>query len=102
MRRNNSIISELETGIVLTQGNHSDHIGFLYGNYTNDYELNADLVKEFGNNSKLSLYSLNNNIMHSFLALPYESIGAIIPIGFKNGSTESMMFSFDNKRYIND
>ena len=91
-------ISELRTGVTLTQDNQTEHIGLLYGNYTDEYEINADLAKMFGFASVMYAYSLSQNEQLAFQAVSIDSIYPI-PVGYKNAKIEPMEFAFDNTRY---
>ena len=89
-------ISEVRTGITLTQGNRIEHIGLLYGNYTDEYEINADLAKMFGNAPYLYSYSLASGEPLAFQAVSIDSIYPI-PVGYKNAKIEPAVFAFDSE-----
>ena len=91
---------ELKTGITLTQEDRTEHIGLLYGNYTDEYEINADLAKMFGNAPVLYAYSLSQGEALAFQAVSIDTIYPI-PVGFKNAKINTMTFAFDSKRYTN-
>lgn len=90
---------EIETGLILSQGNSTDHIGLLFGNYTDGYELNADLSKEFGEEQPMSAYSLMGTTPLAFQALPLESMARPIPLGYRKANMSPMTFSFDDSQY---
>lgn len=94
-------ISELRTGITLTQNNRTEHIGLLYGNYTDEYEINADLAKMFGFAPVMYAYSLSQNEQLAFQAVSIDSIYPI-PVGYRNAKIEPMTFAFDNTRYTSE
>lgn len=96
---NNYAMEELETGIILSQGESSDHLGLLFGNFTDNYELNADLTKEFGEAQPLSTYSLMGTTPMAYLALSMDAITRPIPLGYRKAESEQMTFSFDKSRY---
>ena len=91
---------ELKTGITITQEGRTEHIGLLYGEYTDEYEINADLAKMFGNAPVLYAYSLSQCEALAFQAVSIDSIYPI-PLGFKNAKISTMTFAFDSKRYTN-
>lgn len=92
--------SELRTGITLTQENRTEHIGLLYGDYTDEYEINADLAKMFGSTPVMYAYSLANREALAFQAVSIDSLYSI-PVGYRNASTSAMKFAFDSERYTN-
>lgn len=98
-RRNRS--SELRTGVTLTQGDRTEHIGLLYGNHTDEYEINADLAKMFGSVPVMYAYSLSHGEALAFQAVSIDSIYPI-PIGYRNAKVAPMVFAFDDERYMHD
>ena len=84
---------DIELGILITDNSTSDCAGIMFGEYTSDYELNADLLKEFGDNSRLSLYFTHGGIQHSFLALPSDMISNPVSVGVKNSKSNDLVFS---------
>ena len=95
----NDVIEELETGILLTQGNRTEQIGLLFGDYTYDYELNADLLKEIGEAQPMSAYSLQGSTPLAFQALPAEAMARPILLGYRKAQSGLMTFSFDDSQY---
>lgn len=93
--------SGLRTGITLSQGDREEHIGLVYGDYTDEYEINADLAKMFGNASAMYAYSLSKGVALAFQAVSIDSIYPI-PLGYKNAKISPMTFAFDSARYVND
>lgn len=91
--------NELEIGIIISQNNSSDHTGIIFGNYSDDYEINADLNKEFGNDGNISIYSIINNNLLAFQAMSYDYLFRPISIGYKNVKMEPITISFDENRY---
>ena len=94
-------ISEVRTGVTLTQNNRTEHIGLLYGDYTDQYEINADLAKMFGFAPVMYAYSLSQNEQLAFQAISIDSIYPI-PVGYRNAKIEPMTFAFDNTRYTSE
>jgi hypothetical protein len=99
--RRNRGISEVRTGVTLTQDDRTEHIGLLYGNYTDEYEINADLVKMFGFAPVLSGYSLAQGEALAFQAVSIDSLYPI-PVGYRNANSTTMTFAFDTERYTNN
>ena len=95
----NNAIEELETGIILSQGDKSDCVGLLFGDFTDNYELNADLAKEFGSAQPMSAYSLMGTTPMAFQALSIDAMTRPIPVGYRKAGSEQMTFSFDDSRY---
>lgn len=96
---NKTETQEIETGLMLSQGDNKDHIGLLFGNYTDSYELNADLAKEFGEEQPMSAYSLMGTTPLAFQALSVESMARPIPLGYRKANMSPMTFSFDDSQY---
>lgn len=99
MSNNKSDNTELDIEILIMQGSDKDNAGLTFGDYTDDYELNADLIKEFGESKKLSLYSLqmSNNDLLSYQAISYDYFDRAIPIGYRNAKIgEPIIFSLDD------
>ena len=92
-------IEELETGILLSQGDRTDHVGLLFGDFTDNYEINADLAKEFGSAQPMSAYSLMGTTPMAFQALSIDAMARPIPVGYRKAGNEQMTFSFDDNRY---
>jgi hypothetical protein len=90
---------EIEAGVILSQGSNTDHIGLLFGDFTEAYELNADLAKEFGSAQPMSAYSLLASTPMAYIALPMEGINRPVPVGYRKAEMSEMTFSFDDGRY---
>ena len=90
---------KIRTGLLLTQGDNIDHIGLLFGNFTYDYEVNADLAKQFGEEQPMSVYSLMGAIPMAYQALPIDAMTRPISLGYRKADATSMTFSFDDSRY---
>ena len=86
---------EIEVGITLTQGEQVDHTGLLYGDYTDAYEVNADLAKQFGQLQPMSLYSLNNGQPLAYQALAMDDISRSVPLGYRKADNAPMTFAWD-------
>jgi len=97
--------SKLTAGLTLTQGDKSDRTGLLIGEqYTNDYDINADLVKMMGSKQGLSVFSIADNQKLAYIALPFaEGLSTqetVIPLGYSKATVgSSMTFAFDEERY---
>ena len=92
----------IRTGLLLSQGDEVDHIGLLFGDYTYDYEVNADLAKQFGEAQPMSVYSLMGNIPMAYQALPIDAMNRPVPVGYRKADITSMTFSFDDSRYARE
>lgn len=90
---------EIATGVILSQGSNTDHVGLLFGDFTEAYELNADLAKEFGEAQPMSAYSLLASTPMAYIALPMEGINRPVPVGYRKAEMSEMTFSFDDGRY---
>lgn len=92
---------EYEMGVILTNDSISDRTGLLYGElFTQDYEMNADLVKMFGSNQPMSFYSIGaNDQPRAFNALPLAEAGQPVPLGFRNAPHGTMQVAFDTAHY---
>lgn len=96
---------KLAAGLKLTQGDKSDCTGLLISeSYTNDYDINADLVKMMGSKQGLSVFSLAGNQMLSYIALPptegLSTQETVIPLGYSKATVGgNMTFAFDEARY---
>ena len=95
----NKAVEDLEFGITLTQGSFSDHTGMLYGDYTDAYEINADLAKQFGSSQPMSLYTLSGSQALAYQAVSMEALEEAIPLGYRNASVAEATFAFDDTRY---
>lgn len=91
---------ELAYGLILRSTDSADRTGLLYGDtFTDNYEMNADLVKLSGSSPVLEFYSLAGNDMRAFNALPAADITRPVPLGFRNAQTGEMVIAFDSDHY---
>lgn len=91
---------EIAFGVVLSTSSASDRTGLLYGeDFTDEYEMNADLVKMSGSTPVLELYSLASAERRAFNALSLSDMYRPVPLGFRNASIGEMTFRFDSDRY---
>lgn len=92
---------ECELGVSLSSDKLSDRIGFLYGElFSQDYEMNADLVKMFGSNQPMSLYSIGSNgEPRAYNALAIADALQPVPLGYRNAPIATMQFAFDTAHY---
>lgn len=91
---------ETAYGVVLRAADSADRTGLLYGEaFTDDYEMNADLVKWSGEASAMELYSLSGNEKRAYNALPAEDIMRPVPLGFCNAPVGEMTIAFDSEHY---
>ena len=91
---------EIAYGVVLRAADSADRTGLLYGEaFTDDYEMNADLVKWSGEASAMELYSLSGNEKRAYNALPAEDIMRPVPLGFCNAPVGEMTIAFDSEHY---
>ena len=91
---------EIAFGIVLTATDKNDRTGLLYGeDFTDAYEMNADLVKMNGSTPVLELYSLAGDEKRAFNALSLSDMYRPVPVGFRNASIGEMTFRFDSEHY---
>ena len=93
-------LRELAFGIVLKAADQSDRTGLLYGeDFTEAYEMNADLVKMSGSTPVLELYSLVGNEKRAFNALHMTAIRTLVPLGYTNAPMGQMTIAFDYDHY---
>lgn len=93
-------LRELAFGIVLKAADQSDRTGLLYGeDFTDAYEMNADLVKMSGSTPVLELYSLVGNEKRAFNALHMTAIRTLVPLGYTNAPMGQMTIAFDYDHY---
>ena len=91
---------EIAFGIVLTATDKSDRTGLLYGeDFTEAYEMNADLVKMSGSTPVLELYSLAGDEKRAFNALNMTAIRTLVPLGYTNAPMGQMSIAFDYDHY---
>ena len=93
-------LRELAFGIVLKAADKSDRTGLLYGeDFTEAYEMNADLVKMSGSTPVLELYSLAGDEKRAFNALALTAIRTLVPLGYDNAPMGQMTIAFDYDHY---
>ena len=91
---------EIAFGLILQSANSVDRTGLLYGEtFTDDYEMNADLVKLSGSNAVLEFYSLAQNEKRAFNALPAQEMLRPVQLGFRNAQAGEMNIAFDSAHY---
>jgi len=92
---------EYELGVTFANDSISDRTGLLYGElFTQDYEMNADLVKMFGTNQPMSFYSIGaNSEPRAYNALPLADALQPVPLGFRNAPLGTMQVAFDTIHY---
>lgn len=91
---------ETAFGIVLRNEDASDRTGLLYGEqFTDEYEMNADLVKMSGSMPVFEVYTLAGNEKRAFNALAEKDMMRPVPVGFRNATAGKMTFAFDSKHY---
>ena len=87
--------------LALSQGEISDRTGLLYSEqFTHSYETNADLVKIFGEQQPMSLYTIGaDNEPRAFNALPVEDAATLpVPLAYRNAPLGTMQIAFDETR----
>lgn len=100
-----SVTNKLKAGITLSQNGSSDHTGLFIGEqYTDNYDLNADLAKMIGKTSRVKLYSLSGSQKLAYIAIPpAEGTGTletVIPLGYDSAAVgQNMTFAMDARRY---
>lgn len=91
---------EIAFGLLLRSTNSVDRTGLLYSEtFSEDYEMNADLVKLSGNSAVLEFYSLAENERRAFNALHVQSMSHPVPLGFRNAQVGEMTIAFDSVHY---
>lgn len=94
---------EVVLGVLLRSGDRADRTGMLYGEaFTGAYELNADLVKMFGEGTAMTVYTLSQGEPRAFNALPMSTIRHAVPVGYRNAPKGELTFAFDAERYGTD
>lgn len=94
---------EVAFGVLLRSGVRADRTGLLYGEaFTGAYELNADLVKMFGEGTAMTVYTLSQGEPRAFNALPMSTIRHAVPVGYRNAPKGELTFAFDAERYGTD
>lgn len=98
--RAGDMAQEITYGLILRAANSVDRTGLLYGEtFTDDYEMNADLVKLSGSSAVLEFYSLADNEKRAFNALPLQDMTRPVPLGYRNAPVGNMTISFDSAHY---
>lgn len=83
-----------EMQIDLLSAAESDHTGLLVGeDYTEQYEINADLEKQFGSANTLKVYTLQDNVSLAWNALSPALAGGSIPVGYRAPSAGTYVFT---------
>ena len=93
---------EYRIGVLMRQEDRVDRIGLLYSDYYSDeYEINFDLLKMFGEKQSACIYSLMgfDNEPLAYQAIHKNKLNESIPIGYRNLKTTSTAISFDDARY---
>lgn len=94
--------TEYPYGLILSGDNISDRTGLLYSNkFSQNYETNADLVKIFGEQQPMTIYSIGaDNQPRAFNALPVSDAFDIpVPLGYRNAPLGTMQIAFDAEQY---
>lgn len=94
--------TEYPYGLILSGDNISDRTGLLYSDkFSQNYETNADLVKVFGEQQPMTIYSIGaDNQPRAFNALPVEDAATIpVPLGYRNAPLGTMQIAFDAEQY---
>lgn len=94
--------TEYTMGLTLSKENISDRTGLLYSaKFSQSYETNADLVKIFGEQQPMTIYSIGaDNQPRAFNALPVEDAATIpVPLGYRNAPLGTMQIAFDAEQY---
>ncbi len=92
---------KLKAGLTLTQNGRSDHAGVLIGErYTNNYDVNADMVKMEGYTDRIKLFSLAGSQKLAYMAIPPADgsgvLETIIPLGYDSARVgNEMKFAAD-------
>lgn len=85
-------------GLLLVGDEEQDNFGIVIGEqYTNAYEMQADLVKEFGTAYSLKAYSMQDDMMLAYNALSPQMAGTAIPVGFRTPLSTDYIFRLDNR-----
>ena len=91
---------EIAFGVVMTATDKNDRTGLLYGEtFTDEYEMNADLVKMSGSTPVLELYSLAGDEKRAFNALSLSDLYRPVTLGFRNAPIGELTFRFDSEHY---
>lgn len=89
----------LRAGIILSDNHSSDKTTFLISDqYTDAYEIGADLEKLLGDSYALAVYSLSNGNRLAFNAMDSTALTSNIPIGVRLPADDTYTFSV-NSRY---
>jgi hypothetical protein len=87
----------VKTGIILSGAEASDKTTILVSDkYSADeYEINADLEKMFGNGYTLATYSLSGSTRLAYNAMSHADATNVIPIGYRAPAEGEYTFSID-------
>ncbi len=94
--------TEYTMGLTLSKENISDRTGLLYSaKFSQSYETNADLVKIFGEQQPMSLYTIGaDGEPRAFNALPVEDAAILpVPLAYRNAPLGTMQIAFDAEQY---
>lgn len=91
---------EVAFSLLLNAADGMDHTGLLYGEqFTDEYEMNADLVKLSGSAPVVEFYSLSGTEKRAFNAQSLADITRPVSLGFRNVPVGEMTISFDAAHY---
>ena len=97
--------NKLKVGITLAQNGKEDHTAlYIAEQYTNNYDIDADLAKMIGSTSRVKLYSLLGSQKLAYMALPpangTDLLETTIPLGYESAvAGQTMTFEIDTRRY---
>lgn len=97
--------SEVAAGIILAQNGKSDHTAvYISEQYTNNYDVNADLAKMESTSGRIRLFSMLGATKLAYAALPPANgsgtLETVIPLGYESAAVGSTMtFAIDTRRY---
>lgn len=93
-RRVASLENELSLGLKIMHNQVEDNMGILYGSeFTQDYEINADLAK--WNNADLNLYAISQQDRLAFIALSITDM-ASVHIGYEASTAGTFTICLDS------
>lgn len=96
---------KLKVGITLAHNDDSDHTAlYIDEQYTDQYDINADLAKMVGKTSRIKLFSLSNSQKLAYMAIPPAegsgTLETLIPLGYDSAQVgEPMTFAADLRTY---
>ena len=97
--------NKLKVGITLSHNGELDRTALYIGEqYTNNYDMDADLAKMIGTSSRVKFYSLLGSRKLAYMALPPASgkdlLETTIPLGYESAvAGQDMTFAIDKERY---